>query len=125
MRSSYAKAKRRKNCRPTVVIRVFALAPHQDAPRSAITLHVAFKRVEIKHLLEGKLLRAFLVCFGQRHGKLEPVRKDSFVRCDWKVIELAYDCKKCPIYNRTWILLNVNKLHTTIRFIEMVIVHTV
>ena len=34
MRSSYAKARRRKNCRPNVIIRVFALVPHQDASHS-------------------------------------------------------------------------------------------
>lgn len=78
IRSSYAKARRRENRRPTVVIRVFAFVSHQDAAHSAISFHVAIKRLKIEHLLKRKLPRAVLVGFEHRYGNLEPVRK---IRC--------------------------------------------
>ena len=61
MCSSDAKASRRENCRPNVVVRVFALVPHQDASHSTASTHVVFERLKIEHLLKEKLLRAFLV----------------------------------------------------------------
>lgn len=89
MRSSYAKARRRENCRANVVIWVFALVSHQDASHSAASPQVTFERLKIEHLLKGKLLRAVLVGFEHRHGNLEPVRNYSFIRYDWKITELA------------------------------------
>ena len=89
MRSSYAKARRRENRRPNVIVLVFAFVPHQDAAHSAASTHVTFERLKIEHLLKGKLLRAFLVGVDHRHRNLEPVRNYSFARYDWKITELA------------------------------------
>ena len=118
MRSSYAKARRRENCRPTVVIRFFAFVSHKDAAHSAISLHVAIKRLKFEHLLKRNLLRAILVGFEHRYGNLEPFRKYSFVRDDLQATDFAYNFQKCHTYNKALILLNAHKLHATIGFIE-------
>jgi len=81
------------------------LVPHQDAPHSAISLDVAFKRLKIKHFLKGKLPRTFLVGFERRNGNLEPFRENSLVKYDLKVTELAFDRKSVMF-----------ELHTTIGF---------